>query len=259
MNIVETYQTIIEICKLPHIHSMIGVLLLCKIGFICNDAVTSLKLIDLGFKKEDLALIALIDFPFQIVFGFYAAKWSIGPRPLKPWLYAIFGRLFFSFIGSLVVMAYPAEGVTIPYFLLVIVVGVLTSFTSTVQFVGMSAFFSQIADPYIGGTYMTFLNTLSNLGGTWPKYFVLEAVEYFTVAQCSIDDVTGQVLSCASEEGKKACKALNGTCTIMRDGYYWVNTSTILFSVAFFSLILIRLIHRLEVIPPSSWKIRRTK
>jgi Acetyl-coenzyme A transporter 1 len=69
---------------------------------------------------------------------------------------------------------------------------------STVQFVGISAFHTQIADPLIGGTYMTvialfsqeifvaktrvpdachasfqLLNTVSNLGGTWPRYFVL--------------------------------------------------------------------------------------
>ncbi|KAI0244199.1 hypothetical protein L0F63_007248 [Massospora cicadina] len=246
MNISETYRTIVEICRLPHIRSLVGVLLVCKVGFICNEAVTSLKLLDRGFKKEDLALIALIDFPFQIVFGFYAAKWSIGPRPLKPWLYAIFGRLFFSLVGSLVVMAYPAGGVNLPYFLLVIVVGVLTSFTSTVQFVGISAFFSQIADPYIGGTYMTFLNTLSNLGGTWPKYFVLEAVEYFTVARCSVGEGPGQALACASDKGKRACEALGGQCAILRDGYYFVNTLTILFSILLFATFLLPLIHRLE-------------
>lgn len=64
--------------------SFIGVLLIAKIGFICHEAVTSLKLLEKGFSREDLALSVLLDFPLQIFFGYYAAKWSNGQRPLKP-------------------------------------------------------------------------------------------------------------------------------------------------------------------------------
>jgi len=60
------------------------VLLVAKIGFIANESVTGLKLLEKGFSKEDLALAVLIDFPFQLLVGYYAAKWSNGPEPLKP-------------------------------------------------------------------------------------------------------------------------------------------------------------------------------
>lgn len=60
------------------------VLMVAKIGFICHEAVTSLKLVEKGFSKEDMALSVLLDFPLQIFFGYYAAKWSTGARPLKP-------------------------------------------------------------------------------------------------------------------------------------------------------------------------------
>ena len=56
---------------------------MAKIGFICHEAL-SLKLLEKGFSKKDLALLVLLDFPLQIFFGYYAAKWSNGPRPLKP-------------------------------------------------------------------------------------------------------------------------------------------------------------------------------
>lgn len=59
-------------------------LLIAKIGFIAHEAVTGLKLLEKGFHKEDLALAVLIDFPFQILFGYYAAMWSSGPKPLRP-------------------------------------------------------------------------------------------------------------------------------------------------------------------------------
>lgn len=35
------------------------------------------------------------------------------------------------------------------------------------------------------------MNTFSNFGGTWPKFFVLEAVDYFTKAYCSVEDANG--------------------------------------------------------------------
>ena len=52
------------------------------------------------------------------------------------------------------------------------------------MFVSASAFYTQIADPIIGGTYLTLLNTVSNLGGTWPRFFVLAGVDFFTKANC---------------------------------------------------------------------------
>ena len=54
------------------------------------------------------------------------------------------------------------------------------------QFVGISAFHTKVSDPLIGGTYMTLLNTFTNLGGTWPKYFVLKGVDFFTIATCQV-------------------------------------------------------------------------
>lgn len=58
--------------------------LVTKFGTAANDAATSLKLLEKGLRKEDLALAVLIDFPFQIVFGYLAAKWSRGDKALEP-------------------------------------------------------------------------------------------------------------------------------------------------------------------------------
>ena len=170
----DVYKTITKICQMPHMAKLIVVLFIAKIGFIANDTITGLKLLERGFKKEDLALAVLIDFPFQIIFGYYAAKWSSGVRPLAPWTYAFYGRLMSAVISMLVVYYFPASGVVSGfYFFVVITITVLSSFMSTLQFVGLGSYFTKISDPSIGGTYMTLLNTLSNLGGTWPKYFVL--------------------------------------------------------------------------------------
>jgi PAT family acetyl-CoA transporter-like MFS transporter 1 len=66
------------------VQTFVLVHLVTKFGTAANDAATSLKLLEKGLRKEDLALAVLIDFPFQIIFGYLAAKWSQGPKPLKP-------------------------------------------------------------------------------------------------------------------------------------------------------------------------------
>ena len=51
------------------------------------------------------------------------------------------------------------------------------------MFVSIMAFFARISDPAVGGTYMTLLNTLTNLGGNWPATLALWAVDAVTVKQ----------------------------------------------------------------------------
>ncbi|KAI8147702.1 acetyl-coenzyme A transporter 1-domain-containing protein [Fennellomyces sp. T-0311] len=252
------YTTIWKICQLPHMRSFIVVLLTAKVGFICHEAVTSLKLLEKGFSKEDLALSVLLDFPLQIFFGYYAAKWSNGPRPLKPWLLAFYGRLFFSAVGMLIVAWYPQEQeIGFFYFGVIMASTVLTSFMSTVQFVSISAFMTSIADPLIGGTYMTLLNTFSNFGGTWPKFFVLEGVDYFTEATCSIKNGVGAEFSCVDEVGASKCKELDGTCHIYKDGYYTAGILCVFVGLVLLLGYIRPMIHHVEGLSKRAWKLNK--
>ena len=52
------------------------------------------------------------------------------------------------------------------------------------MFVSQMAFFAQVSDPKIGGTYMTLLNTLSNLGK-------IERIKSFFSIVCFFQVVTG--------------------------------------------------------------------
>jgi hypothetical protein len=63
-----------------------------------------------------------------MVFGYYAAKWSSGDKPLLPWLVGFYGRLGATLLGMAVVAAFPAEGVTNTYFVIVMASTVLSSF-----------------------------------------------------------------------------------------------------------------------------------
>lgn len=52
------------------------------------------------------------------------------------------------------------------------------------MFVSVMAFFARVSDPNVGGTYMTLLNTLCNLGGNWPQTLALWLIDSLTWRDC---------------------------------------------------------------------------
>lgn len=148
MSIKAVYKTIWTICQLKRaliifvvsytflpsssidIQLLIVVHLFAKIGFAANDAATGLKLVEKGFRREDLALVVLIDFPFQIMGGWLAAKWSRGDKPLRPWIYAFWPRLFFALVAALIVLWFPKPPISTGFFVLLVLHTILSSFAS---------------------------------------------------------------------------------------------------------------------------------
>ena len=130
----------------PDIQSFLLVHLICKIGFQVNDSVTSLKLLEKGLSKEDLAVAVLVDFPAQMIIGWLAAKWS-RPAPqsrhpltganvssgtgqvLRPWVLAFIARLVMASVATVVVWAFPRGKVGGVYFGIVIFTTLLSSLT----------------------------------------------------------------------------------------------------------------------------------
>jgi hypothetical protein len=104
-----------------------------KIGFAANDAATSLKMVEKGLLREDLAVAVLINFPFQIIGGWLVGTWSRGEYPLRPWLYTFWPRIGFAFTAMLIVYWFPTPPVSPGFFFFLVVHTVLTSFTSCVQ------------------------------------------------------------------------------------------------------------------------------
>ncbi|KAK4703787.1 hypothetical protein P7C70_g2426, partial [Phenoliferia sp. Uapishka_3] len=261
MDLKGVYSIMWEICQLKHVQTFILVHLVTKLGTAANDAATSLKLLEKGLKKEDLSLAVLIDFPFQILFGYLAAKWSKGDSPLRPWLLSMWTRLAWAIVSMFLIHNFPQGQISTSYFLLVVFCTVGSSFSSTVQFVGISAFHTQIADPLIGGTYMTLLNTVSNLGGTWPRFFVLKGVDYFSIATCKIKeeglDLTVVARECVSDHGKAACAELGGQCETLQDGYYWTSSLCIIAGAIALLFFVQPAARRLQSLPLSAWRVKQ--
>ncbi|MCJ1381970.1 hypothetical protein MMC17_005082 [Xylographa soralifera] len=264
--IMEVYKSMLGILKLRNIQTIIIIHLIAKIGFQANDGVTNLKLLDKGFSQEDLALTVLIDFPFEISLGYIAGRWSTSYPPIHVWCWGFIGRLIAAVVAQATVMIFPEGGVTSWYLLTVIASHIFSTFTSTVMFVAISAFHARIADPVIGGTYMTLLATVSNLGGTFPRYFILKLVDAFSAATCippshsfPEDKLKGPLItnsfSCALEAERHRCTNGGGTCEMTRDGYYITNILCVIIGVVTFWGFIRPAARRLQALPLRAWRL----
>jgi hypothetical protein len=261
----DVYKVMFGILKLKNVQTLIIVHLIAKIGFQANDGATMMKLLDKGFGQDNLSLTVLIDFPFEIGLGYYVGKWSSVYGPMQLWSWAFIGRLAAALVGQFIVWVFPSStGVTPTYLLLVIFGHVFSTFMNTVMFVAVSAFHARIADPVYGGTYMTLLATVSNLGGTFPKFFILKFIDMFTVAMCTPPtsapaDLKGDLVtapfSCVLEPDKARCVAGGGTCSTTTDGYYLVNILCVLIGLVTFYGYIKPAVRRLETLPIRAWRL----
>ncbi|KIW50022.1 hypothetical protein PV05_11646 [Exophiala xenobiotica] len=270
--IADVYRSMLAVLRLPNIITILIIHLVGKLGFVTNDAVTNLKLLDKGFGQANMALVVLIDFPFELGLGYYAGKWSTEYTPLKLWCWAYVARLLAAVFAQFTIMIYPTafdEAVPFWYMLVVIAEHVYSTFMNTVMFVAVSAFHARIADPAIGGTYMTLLATFSNLGGTFPKFFILKFVDIFTKATCipaanpdafskahpDVTPITSQ-FSCALESDKNICLKGGGTCVMQRDGYYITNVIFVITGAVLFWMYIEKKALALQALPLRAWRVQ---
>ncbi|KAL2149934.1 hypothetical protein VTH82DRAFT_7610 [Thermothelomyces myriococcoides] len=260
----DVYKIMWGVLKLKNIQAIIIVHLIAKIGFQANDAATSLKLLDKGFGTDNMALTVLIDFPFEIGLGYYAGKWSQEYTPMRLWCWGFAGRLAAAVAAQFTVSIYPpgatasSSGIPTWYLLAVIAQHVFSTFTNTVMFVAVAAFHARIADPVIGGTYMTLLATVCNLGGTFPRFFVLRMVDAFTSATCvpkAADAKFSEPFSCAIQADKERCLADGGVCEMQRDGYYIVNVLCVLIGLVTFVSFIRPKVLQLQALPLRAWRL----
>ncbi|KAK2847030.1 hypothetical protein Q5P01_010029 [Channa striata] len=192
--VMETYKLLFAIIKMPTVFTFCALLLTAKIGFSAADAVTGLKLVEAGVPKEQLALLAVpMAFPFRLLIGLEYAL-------LVWWTPSVKQEGGFPFY----------------YYAIVLLSYALHQVALYSMYVASMAFNAKVSDPIIGGTYMTLLNTVTNLGGNWPSTVALWMVDPLTSKECQ--GAVGQ--SCGSPEEAGLCVKEGGVCVTTLDGYY---------------------------------------
>mmetsp|Transcript_4955 Transcript_4955/g.8599 ORF Transcript_4955/g.8599 Transcript_4955/m.8599 type:complete len:279 (+) Transcript_4955:1-837(+) len=238
----ETYQNLYHLLKLDAIVSLAITMVVSKVAFAVHDNVTALKLLEKGFPKEQLAFMSLIQLPFEIVGTIVVGRWSSGHRPLSPYLIGVQLRIVLCIIAAFFVYIYPSEfqslhgEIPLWYYGSVLILSILYQFASDgLMFVSIGAFFARISDNSIGGTYLTLLNTISNLGGIWPKFFVLALTDKLTIRE-----------DCGKEQ-----------CAILIDGYY--SAALIALPVGILlSIFISRRLRKLETVHADCWKLKKS-
>ncbi|XP_068142441.1 acetyl-coenzyme A transporter 1 [Drosophila tropicalis] len=258
LNIRESYQILWQMVRMRPVQILAGILLTVKVTFAASDAVTSLKLIDAGVPKDKLALLAIPVIPLQLILPLVVGRYTNGPRPMDVYLGAIPYRICLASVATIIAYLTPymiskdGEVPTYYYVLLITSYGCYQVFLYS-MFVAAMAFFAKISDPAVGGTYMTFLNTLCNLGGNWPNTVVLWLVDVLTWKQCS----TLSDNQCLDKTEEQACSSSKGVCEISFDGYYLEAFVCVIYGIIWL-LIVRKWILYLQDLPTKSWLVVKT-
>uniref|UniRef100_A0A9J2PU26 Acetyl-coenzyme A transporter 1 n=1 Tax=Ascaris lumbricoides TaxID=6252 RepID=A0A9J2PU26_ASCLU len=181
-----------------------------EIAFAATDGITGLKLIGMGMPKDKLSSMAVFLTPLQVLLPWMIGKYTAGPRPLNVFLLAYPYRIFMGGVFAALVWWTPSfrlPGGDFPLMLYAIWVAgyCFHQVASYCMFVSMMAFNAQISDPKIGGTYMTLLNTLNNLGGNWPVTLILSLTDYFTFKDCVVKNTKTRIFHTAIIVGMGNC------------------------------------------------------
>jgi len=263
LGVVETYRLLFDIIRLRVMPTTIAMLLTAKVGFAAADAATGLKLVEAGVPKDKLAMLAIPMMPLQIVLPWIISKYTAGPRPMDVFVKAIPARLLLCLVMAGLVSITPsfkdADGsFPVHYYILVVAVYAVYQVTLYSMFVAIMAFFAKVSDPAVGGTYMTLLNTVTNLGGNWPSTLALWMVDPLTTKQCINSNLT-TVNVCSETSEVDLCTSNGGTCEIQVDGYYV--ECGICFVVGMTWLVLwgYRTINNLTEAPESDWMVVKHK
>jgi PAT family acetyl-CoA transporter-like MFS transporter 1 len=106
--------------------------------------------------------------------------------------------------------------------------------------------------------------SVSNLGGTFPRFFVLKLVDFFTSATCILPTSTPKTLigplitasfDCALGAEKERCVNGGGVCHIDRDGYYVMNIVCVIIGVVTFWGYIKPAALKLQALPLRAWRI----
>jgi len=188
------YREMVAVLQLPAVRKAALLLLTCQAAIGVFSAVTPLKLIEAGMPKEDLAMMGALLAPVTIlvqlwVSGKYFAAAGADSKPLLLWSQCYPPRLATGLAGFgsvMAVAAFSSGGGGIPgwFYGVLLLVAVGASTVGGTAFVAQMAFFNRVSDPAIGGTYMTILNTIANLGSAWPATASLYLVGVTTIKRC---------------------------------------------------------------------------
>ena len=120
--------------------------------------------------------------------------------------------------------------------------------------------------PRRGPDLLTSTRSVSNLGGTFPRFFVLKFVDLFTVATCVPPvaapdaatlkgDLVAEAFSCAAVADQQRCRDGGGICEAKTDGYYVMNVVCVILGALSFWAFIRPAAMKLQGLPLRAWRL----
>ena len=258
--VVQTYGDIFRIVQLPAVQSFALLLLTSKVAFSAFESGLDLELLEKGFDRSTLVKVGVAMSVVDVGLSVLLAGIAAGQAPLRLWMTVYVPRVAMLGLCLAMIVALPdaattagAGGVSSTWAIAFLVVYGVYKACGTAQFVAQMAFHNRVADPAIGGTYMTLLNTIANLGHMWAVPTTLSLMRFVEVHEC----VGGEHAGLACGEGAAvpdaACKAGGGQCQERRDGYSYVVGGLIVAALLWFVAMRKRAA-ALQAAPISAWR-----
>jgi PAT family acetyl-CoA transporter-like MFS transporter 1 len=232
--LVEAYSQLWQVACLPSVRKLAIILLVARIGMLPAESAASLKLLEKGVSKEALAGLVLIQFPVELLSALLSGRWAASTHPLNPYIAGYQLRLALAAATTVLVYYFPSHAHSFSnapvYFGILAVIGIATSFSSTLMFTALGDFYNRISDPVMGGAYLTLLNTLANIGVVIPKLGMFAAIDGLTWKRCR-----------------------NGSCINITDGFYVLSSVTVLLGLVL-TVWLRRTLRSLGNLPIVAWR-----
>eukprot|EP01127_Copromyxa_protea_P012111 TRINITY_DN3119_c0_g1_i7.p1 TRINITY_DN3119_c0_g1~~TRINITY_DN3119_c0_g1_i7.p1 ORF type:complete len:401 (+),score=42.42 TRINITY_DN3119_c0_g1_i7:100-1302(+) len=225
------YKRIFALLKLPNLRKLIFVLLTNRVGVITAHLFT-LHLAS-RMPQHVFAEISVVSFILEMLVMWFMNK-KIQGSPLSLYLSGYSLMLVWALMSILAAWVITPEyaGEEIVGGGVFVLSGFLLGFRvlAMIMFLCLGSFFTSISDSSIGGTYLTLVNTVTNLGGTWPQTIIPAAVDWLSLSYCRNQN-TGINLGENCARSTRDCSSQDGVCVITFDGFYIVCLVSIVIGV----------------------------
>lgn len=230
----QAYEHAFDILRLPVVRTLASITLTRALAFSAAETLTQLKLLDRGIPKQHLAIISACMTPVSLAMPLVSARWTGGSRPLDCVMRTYMSRAIIALGASVAVILVPTDiGQNIyrtpwAYYVYLLFWHIMCTALSTVHFVSFMAFFSRISDTSIGGTYMTLLNSVSNLGYKLAETGIFFLMGATSSKRCiesngrSAHDIHSPASSCADAGMRELCTSRGGTCVDDETAFHFI-------------------------------------
>jgi PAT family acetyl-CoA transporter-like MFS transporter 1 len=173
------YKRIYKMLCLSNIKWLVFIFISSSLPSSAHDNGMDLQLTERGFPSETLAFYALTLLPFEIVMCMMVGKLAQHWHELSIYTIGYGIGICVCIFSSINLYYFPFSEMNSIYHI-AIIISMMGSILSGCFFtVSMCGFVNRISEASMGGSSITLLMTINNLGLTWPQFIVLSAMDWF--------------------------------------------------------------------------------